>query len=85
MAASSLATTGGGAVLGAVAGHAAAGMSRKDLKEAGEALDEGTAGLVVVGVSDMQAKVEQAMKKAKKLEAKQIKADNEAIEADAKG
>jgi uncharacterized membrane protein len=80
-----LATTGGGAVLGAVAGHAAAGMSRKDHKEAGEALDEGTAGLVVVGVSDMQAKVEQAMKKAKKLEAKEIKADNEAIEADAKG
>ena len=78
-------TTGGGAILGAVAGHAAAGMSRSDLKEAGEALDAGTAGLVVVGVSDMQAKVEQAMKKAKKLEAKEIKADNEAIEADAKG
>ena len=60
-------------------------MSRKDLKEAGEALDEGTAGLVVVGVSDMQAKIEHAMKKAKKIEAKQIKADQEAIEADAKG
>ena len=30
------ATTGGGAVLGAVAGHAAAGMSRHDLKELGE-------------------------------------------------
>ena len=80
-----LATTGGGALLGAVAGHAAAGMSRKDLKEAGEALDEGTAGLVVVGVSDMQAKVEKAMKKAKKIEAKQLKADEKAIEADAKG
>jgi uncharacterized membrane protein len=78
------ATTGSGAVLGAVAGHAAAGMSRKDLKEAGEALDEGTAGLVVVGVSDMQAKVERAMKKAKKIEAKELKADAEAIEADAK-
>src|SRR3954447_4919510 len=73
------ATTGGGAVLGAVAGHAAAGMSRKDLKEAGEALDEGTAGLVVVGVSDMQAKIEKAMKKAKKVEAKQLKVDQEAL------
>ncbi|HEV3291197.1 MAG TPA: hypothetical protein VG123_19635, partial [Streptosporangiaceae bacterium] len=30
-----LATTAGGAVLGAVAGHAAAGMSRHDLKELG--------------------------------------------------
>ena len=32
-------TTGGGAVLGALAGHAAAGMSRRDLKELGEHLD----------------------------------------------
>src|SRR5215470_5037146 len=35
-------TTGSGAILGAVAGHAAAGMSRRDLKELGEQLDEGT-------------------------------------------
>src|SRR5881392_1397539 len=35
------ATTGGGAVLGSVAGHAAAGMSRKSLKELGEQLDAG--------------------------------------------
>src|SRR6516164_9113681 len=33
-----LATTAGGAVLGAVAGHAAGGMSRHDLKELGEHL-----------------------------------------------
>jgi uncharacterized membrane protein len=79
-----LATTGGGAVLGSLAGHAAAGMSRKDLKELGEQLDEGQAGLVVVAVSDMEAKVEHAMKRAKKLEAKKMKADNKEIEADAK-
>ena len=77
-------TTAGGAVLGAVAGHAAAGMSRKDLKELGEQLDEGQAGLVVVAVSDMEAKVEEAMKHAKKIEQKQMKADEKAIEADAK-
>lgn len=77
-------TTAGGAILGAVAGHAAAGMSRKDLKEAGEGLDEGTAGLVVVGISDMEAKIEHAMKKAQKIEAKQLKADEKAIEKDAK-
>src|SRR4051794_24833522 len=69
------ATTGGSAVLGAVAGHAAAGMSRHDLKELGEHLDTGQAGLVVVGVSDMGAKIEKAMKKAKKVEAKQMEAD----------
>jgi uncharacterized membrane protein len=78
------ATTGGGAVLGAVAGHAAAGMSRHDLKELGEHLDAGQAGLVVVGVSDMGAKIEKAMKKAQKVETKELKADTASIEADAK-
>src|SRR6187549_236092 len=77
------ATTGGGAVLGAVAGHAAAGMSRKDLKELGEQLDAGQAGLVVVAVADMEAKVERAMKKARKVEAKELKADTAEIAADA--
>jgi uncharacterized membrane protein len=76
-------TTGGGAVLGALAGHAAAGMSRHDLKELGEQLDEGQAGLVVVGVSDMGAKIERAMKKARKVETKELKADTAEIEADA--
>jgi uncharacterized membrane protein len=79
-----LATTAGGAVLGSVAGHAAAGMSRHDLKELGEHLDAGQAGLVVVGVSDMGSKIEHAMKKAKKVEAKELKADTADIEADAK-
>jgi len=77
------ATTGGGALLGSLAGHAAAGISRKDLKEAGEQLDAGSAGLVVVGVSDMQAKIERAMARAEKVEAKTIEADSAAIEADA--
>src|SRR5215218_5244256 len=75
-------TTAGGAILGAVAGHAAAGMSRHDLKELGEQLDEGTAGLVVVAVSDMGAKVERAMQRAEKLQRKQLEADVSAIEAD---
>ena len=79
-----LGTTAGGALLGSLAGHAAAGMSRHDLKEAGEQLDAGTAGLVVVAVADMQSKVERALKKAKKVQEKQLKADAEAIEADAK-
>ncbi len=77
-------TTAGGALLGAVAGHAAAGMSRHDLKELGEQLDAGEAGLVVVAVSDMGAKVQRAMKRAEKLEEKQLKADTEELERDAK-
>jgi uncharacterized membrane protein len=76
-------TTAGGAILGAVAGHAAAGMSRHDLKDLGEHLDKGTAGLVVVAVSDMGAKVERAMERAAKLEQKELKADTAEIERDA--
>jgi uncharacterized membrane protein len=78
------ATTGGGALLGSLAGHAAAGMSRHDLKELGEELDAGQAGLVVVAVSDVGAKVERAMKKARKIEEKEMKADSHEIELDAK-
>ncbi|MBG0564919.1 DUF1269 domain-containing protein [Actinoplanes aureus] len=76
-------TTAGGAVLGSLAGHAAAGMSRRDLKELGEHLDAGQAGLVVVAVSDMGAKVEQAMKRAAKVETRQLEADAAKIEQDA--
>jgi uncharacterized membrane protein len=76
-------TTAGGALLGAVAGHAAAGMSRHDLKELGEHLDAGQAGLVVVAVADMGAKIEQAMKRAAKLQQKQLDADIAEIERDA--
>jgi len=75
--------TAGGAILGAVAGHAAAGMSRHDLKELGEHLDKGTAGLVVVALADMESKVEEAMKRAEKVERKQLKVDAAEVERDA--
>src|SRR3954463_8856142 len=78
-----LGTTAGGAILGAVAGHAAAGMSRHDLKQLGEHLDAGEAGLVVVAVSDMGAKVERAMQRAAKLEQRELQADTAEIERDA--
>jgi uncharacterized membrane protein len=78
-----LGTTAGGALLGSVAGHAAAGMSRGDLKELGEGLDAGQAGLVVVAVSDMEAKVREAMKRAEKMQEKQLKVDGKKLEADA--
>ena len=79
-----LATGGGGAVLGALAGHAAAGMSRSDLKDLGEGLDSGQAGLVVVAVSDVGAKIEASMKRAEKIQKKELSADRKAIEEDAK-
>jgi uncharacterized membrane protein len=76
-------TAAGGAILGAVAGHAAAGMSRHDLKELGEHLDAGQAGLVVVAVADMGAKVERAMERAAEVQQKQLEADVDEIERDA--
>ena len=78
------ATSAGGAILGAVAGHAAAGMSREDLKEIGESLDNGEAGLVVVGVTDMEARIEESMRRAEKVSKKKIQADAEALERDAR-
>jgi hypothetical protein len=39
---------------------------------------------VVVAVSDSGAEIERAMKQARKIEARQLKADTAAIEADAK-
>jgi hypothetical protein len=53
-------------------------------QELGEHLDAGQAGLIVVGLSDMGSKIERAMKKAKKVETKELKADTAEIEADAK-
>ncbi len=67
-----------------MAGHAAAGMSRSDLKELGEYLDEGQAGLVVVGVTEMEDDIKQSMSKADKVESREIKADTDGIEQDAK-
>jgi len=71
-----------GASLGAWAGHAAAGMSRHDLKELGEALDAGTAGLVVVGVSDMESKIDAALANAEKVEKKPLEADTAELATD---
>ena len=45
-------------------------MSRADLKELGEQLDAGQAGLVVVGASDMEAKIEREMRRAEKVQKK---------------
>jgi hypothetical protein len=59
-------------------------MSRSDLKDLGEHLDAGQAGLVVVGISDMEAKIERAMEHADTLKPRRLRADNDEIERDAK-
>ncbi len=72
----------GGAGLGALAGHVSAGLKRADLKDLGELLDEGHSGLVVVAASDLGDRVEHAMRRARKLTRKQLKADEQAVARD---
>lgn len=72
----------GGSALGALAGHVAGGMSRSDLKELGELLDDGQSGLIVIAATDAEAHVERAITRAAKLEKKQLRADEKALEAE---
>lgn len=77
-------TTGAGAAVGALAGHAVGGMSRGDLKDLGEGLDVGEAGLIVIAATDVGARVEHALNAARKVIKKQIKADHKEIEKEIK-
>ena len=71
-----------GAGLGSLAGHVVAGMSRSDLKDLGETLDEGECALVAVAATAVADRVERSLARAEKVERKQLKADAEAIKAD---
>jgi uncharacterized membrane protein len=73
---------GGGSALGAIAGHVAGGMSRSDLKDLGELLDQGQSGLIVIAATDLEDHVERAITRATKVEKKQLQADQKALEAE---
>jgi uncharacterized membrane protein len=68
-----------GGVAGGVIGHLWKGMSRSDLKELGEAMDDGNAALIVIGESKVDEQIEKAVKRAKKVIEKQIDADADAL------
>lgn len=57
----------GGSAIGAVAGHATGGMSRNDLKELGETLDAGQAGLIVVYETNLADQVAASIKAANRI------------------
>ena len=76
------ATTGGGAVIGAIAGHVSKGMNRGDLKELGEHLDAGQCGLIVVAAVDVSSRVKEALKNASKVQEKDLKALDAELDAD---
>ncbi|MGB8651482.1 MAG: DUF1269 domain-containing protein [Mycobacteriales bacterium] len=66
-----IATAGaGGAAIGSVAGHASGGMSRGDLKELGETLDAGQAGLIVVYETNLADQVAANIKAASRIVSK---------------
>jgi uncharacterized membrane protein len=68
-----VATTAAGAAIGGVSGHLWRGMSRADVKELGEIIDDGQAELVIVGESNIQDAVNQAELNAQKRVAKELK------------
>ena len=68
-----------GAGAGAIAGHMVSGMSRSDLKDLGEVLDNGTSGLVVVAATNAETMVEDATKRAKHQAKAQLQADIDAM------
>ncbi len=56
-----------GAGIGAVAGHASGGMSRGDLKDLGETLDAGQAGLIVVYETNLADQIAANIKAANRM------------------
>ncbi|WP_329500620.1 DUF1269 domain-containing protein [Kitasatospora herbaricolor] len=61
-----------GAAVGGVGGHLWKGMSRADVKDFGDLIDDGQAALVIVGEVTLSAAVEKAALKARKHIAKEL-------------
>jgi uncharacterized membrane protein len=69
-----------GAGAGALIGHLEGGMSRQDVKEVGEMLDDSEAALIVVGEATVERAVDEATKRAKKQLKKEVGADAKELE-----
>ena len=54
-------------------------MTRSDLKDLGELLDEGQSGLVVIAATDMEAHVDAQLKRVAKITKKQLRADEKQL------
>lgn len=76
-----IASTAVGAGVGALSGHLYEGMSRSDMKDLGEALDAGTAALVVVGKSDLAKQLDKAVTHAQKTLEKELNVDAQDFDA----
>src|SRR5215204_1996370 len=69
-----------GAGAGALMGHLEGGMSRSDVKEVGEMLEDSEAALIVVGEATIERAVDDATRRAKKQMKKEIRADAREME-----
>ena len=61
-----------GGVAGGVVGHLWKGLSRGDLKELGEELDDGEAAIIVIGESKIEEQLEKAVKRSNKMIEKEL-------------
>jgi len=69
-----------GGVAGGLIGHFWRGMKRSDVKELGEALDDGQALLIVVGHDKLDAALQKAGLKAQKQVEKQLDMDGKELD-----
>jgi uncharacterized membrane protein len=69
-----------GAGVGGVGGHRWKGMSRSDVKELGELIDDGEAALLIVGESTLEAALQKAGMKAEKHVAKELDVSSKDID-----
>lgn len=68
-----------GAGAGGLIGHLKGGVSRGDLKELGEELEQGSAAVIVLGESKIEEQLEKATQRATKLIEKEVDADAEEL------
>ncbi len=71
-----------GGAAGGMLGHFARGMSRKDVKELGETLDDGEAALVVIGRDRLAEQLDKALTRANKLVEKEIDMEGRVLDKD---
>ena len=69
-----------GGTAGGVIGHLKGGLSRSDLKELAEFLDEGQAALIVIAESRVEEQLEKELTRANKMMEKQVDADAKELE-----
>ena len=71
-----------GALAGGILQHVRKGLPHGDLKQLGQALDDGAAAVVVVGESTLEQALRKAVKRATKMVEKQVTADADQFNRD---